>query len=141
MLADPSRFGEPVIIWAGRNNFTDPTTVKADIASMVAALTTSHYLVLSILNSDTPSEWIGGADYATIVALNADLAATYGAHYLDVRAYLVSQYNPSIPQDVIDHAHDVPPSSLRSDFLHLNDAGNQVVASFLFAHRAELGAP
>lgn len=133
MLADSTHYARPAIIWAGRNNFTSPTTVKADIAAMVAALGHTHYLVLSVINrNDTASEYSGGANYTTITALNADLAALYGSHYVDVRSYLVSLYNPLDAQDVIDHGHDCPPSSLTTDGLHLTAAGYSAVADKVY---------
>lgn len=129
MLADTAKYSYYTIIWAGRNNFTSPATVKADIAAMVAALTTTKYVVLSVLNQDAAAEWSGGADYTTITTLNSDLATTYSGHYVDVRADLVAGYNVALPQDVIDHGHDVPPTSLRSDAIHLNTAGYTLVAN------------
>lgn len=132
MLADTAKHIYPTIIWAGRNNYTSQATVEADIAAMVAALGHTRYLVLSVLNQDTALEYSGGSEYAKIAALNAALSATYGARYVDVRSYLVSLYNPLDAQDVIDHGHDVPPTSLRSDGLHLNDAGYQAVADKVF---------
>lgn len=108
---------------------------------MVAALGHTNYLVLSIPNSDSSGEWKGGASYPTLMQLNADLAATYGARFLDVRAYLVSLYNPSIPQDVIDFSHDVPPSSLRVDNTHFNAAGYQAIANYIYANRFLLNLP
>ena len=116
MLGDTAKHSWPTIIWAGRNNYSDPTTVKADIAAMVASLNSQNYIVLSVLNGSYGGYEIpGGAGYAYITQLNSDLASTYGSHFLDVRSYLVSLYNPSIPQDVTDHSNDTPPSSLRSD--------------------------
>lgn len=132
MLADVSRYSWPTIIWAGRNNYTDPTTVKADIAAMVAALGHTHYLVLSVINGEYANEYSGQADYNTIVALNVDLSALYGSHYVDVRSYLVSLYDPLDAQDVIDHGHDIPPASLRSGTIHLNDAGYAAVANKVY---------
>lgn len=129
MVAATGHFGEKTIIWAGRNNFSDPTTVKADIATMVAQLTTPNYLVLAVLNGSATSERLGGTDYATITALNNDLAAIYGANYWDVREYLVSQYDPNNSQDVIDHADDTVPSSLRIDTIHLTTAGYTLVGN------------
>jgi len=129
MLAATARLGNFTIIWAGRNNFNAPTVVKADIAAMVAALGHQRYLILSVLNQSVALEYSGAADYLTIVQLNADLAALYPDNYLDIRAYLVSQYNAGIPQDVIDFGRDVPPSSLRSDAAHLNTAGYAAVAA------------
>jgi lysophospholipase L1-like esterase len=124
--AAASKHSWSTIIWAGRNNYSDPTTVKSDIAAMVAALGHSRYIVISVLNSN--AEPSGSANYNTIMQLNADLAATYGSHFIDMRSYLVSLYNPGIPQDVTDHGNDVTPSSLRVDALHLNSSGYAYVA-------------
>lgn len=129
MLAAGDKRSWPTIIWAGRNNYTDPTSVKADIASMVASLGHSHFIVLSILNG--ASEGATTTAYAQIAALNNDLASTYGNHYLDIRSYLVSQYNPNNPEDVVDFAADVPPASLRYDFLHPNTTGYSKIAQYL----------
>ncbi|MCX6703403.1 MAG: GDSL-type esterase/lipase family protein [Candidatus Zambryskibacteria bacterium] len=130
MIADNVRRDWGTIIWVGRNNYSDPVTVKADIAAMVASLGHTRYLVLSILNGT--GELSGSAKYNTIIQLNNDLATIYGSHYVDVRSYLVSQYNSGIPQDVTDRANDVPPSSLRSDSLHLNAAGYTAVANKVY---------
>lgn len=107
---------------------------------MVASLGHANYLVLGVINrNDVANEYNTGPDYTTITALNADLAALYGAHYVDVRAYLVSLYNPLNAQDVIDHGHDCPPTSLSDDGLHLNNAGYQAVANLVYENRAQLG--
>jgi lysophospholipase L1-like esterase len=132
MLSQTSRRAAPCIIWAGRNDYATPTTVKANIASMVAALGHTHYLVLGVINGDYATEYSGGADYTTITTLNTDLAALYGTRFIDIRAHLVSLFQAGIPQDVIDHGHDVPPSSLRSDVLHMNNAGTTAVANKVF---------
>ena len=130
MLAATDKYTWPVIIWAGRNNYSSQSTVLADIASMVAALRTDNYLVLGILNNST--ETTGLSSYNSIIALNSALSSTYGSHYVDVRTYLVSQYNAGIPQDVTDHNNDVVPSSLRSDTLHLNAAGYTLLGHYLY---------
>lgn len=125
-IADTAKWGHYTLIWSGRNNSFAPTTVKADIAAMIAALPHTRYLVMSIQNGT--AEPSGNAAYVTMMALNADLAALYPGHYLDVRSQLVAAYDPAVPQDVIDHGNDVPPSSLRLDAVHLNSAGYLVVA-------------
>lgn len=117
----------PVIFWVGRNNYNDPTTVIADIATMVAALGHNRYLILGITNSN-PGEQIGNSGYDIIVALNNTLESTYKERYIDIRKFLVDAYNPSIPQDVTDHGLDLPPTSLLSDNIHLNDLGYSKVA-------------
>ena len=132
-LADSTHNGGFVLIWAGRNNYTAPTVVKADLAAMVAALPHSRYLVLSIPNGEFPNEYRGQPDYATMMQLNADIAALYPNNYIDIRAYLVSQFNPGSPQDVIDHGHDIVPSTLRIDQIHPTTAANVLIANQVYA--------
>lgn len=81
----------------------------------------------------TRSEGNGTQTHAQITQLNADLAALYPDHFIDVRALLVAGYDRSSPQDVLDHANDVPPSSLRNDDQHLNEAGYARVAESVAA--------
>ena len=132
MLAATSKYGWPTIIWAGRNNYTDPTTVKADVAAMVAALTTNNYIILGVINGEYGSEHSGQSGYSTIVQLNTDLASIYGTHFIDIRSYLVSLYDSGIAQDVTDHTNDIPPSSLRYDNIHLTAAGYAAVAEKIY---------
>jgi lysophospholipase L1-like esterase len=139
MLAATNTHVNPTIIWAGRNNYTDTNAVLSDIASMVSALAlkgnTNRFLVLSILNGDyVPYDARGGVGYQFITNINAILGQTYGSNYVDVRSYLVSQYNPAIPADVINYAQDIPPSSLRSDNIHLNNAGYAAVANYILTN-------
>ena len=134
-MAEPARWGDFTIIWSGRNNVytgtgTGPAYVLADIATMVSQLTSSNYLVLSVLNGDYGGwDSVGGGGYADITSLNASLAATYGTHYIDIRSILVASYNPLLTLDVSDHTRDIVPSSLRSDAIHLNTAGYAIVAN------------
>ncbi|WP_196259686.1 SGNH/GDSL hydrolase family protein [Pelagibacterium limicola] len=112
------------LIWAGRNNSGNPAAVKADIAAMIAHLGHGRYLVGAILNGGT--EITGTSAHAAITALNAELAALYGARFVDLRAALIAAGDPTA--DAADIANDVMPASLRSDHIHLNDAGYGVVA-------------
>lgn len=140
MLADTARYTNTVIIWAGRNNFDQSAIVQADIAAMVAALPHDNYLVLGILNSDTAYEYRNAAGWVLITDLNTALQTTYGLHYVPLREYLVSLYDPYVAADVVNHTNDVPPQSLRlaNDSLHLNAAGNLAVAYRVLAAFAQL---
>lgn len=134
------KYGDIAIIWAGRNNFRQTSIVESDIASMVATLKVpKRYLILSILNSNTPEEWKEQPDYRSIMKLNADLAETYRDHYLDIRTFLVSQYDPNSAADLADHEHDVPPTSLRYDAVHLNAEGYTEVAEEVCTKLQSLG--
>jgi lysophospholipase L1-like esterase len=138
MLADPQKHTWPTIIWAGRNDLNYPEQVKASIAAMVAALPHSNYLILPVFNGLYEDNQYNPTMYGYVTDLNKELAAIYGNHFLDVRSYIVSQYDPSSPQDVLDHNADVPPSSLRQDFLHLNAKGTTLAANYVYAHFNQL---
>ena len=128
------------VIWAGRNNYTAPATVKADIAAMAAALGHPRWLVLSIVNGDYANEYSGQSGWTTMTTLNADLAATYGARFVDVRTPLVAAGAPAgIAPDPTNYARDVPPAGIRLDNLHLLDAGYAIVAATVAARIMALG--
>ena len=82
---------------------------------MVASLPSpKNYVVMGVINADYYGvEYKDDPGYNAIVSLNASLAAAYPDHYFDIRSYLVSHYDPTNSQDVIDFGHDVPPSSMR----------------------------
>jgi lysophospholipase L1-like esterase len=133
MLKDTALYKYPTIIWAGRNNYWQGETVKKDIAAMIAKLNHTNYLVLGIINAESTGEYKGTPNYQAITALNDQLAQIYGDHYIDIRAFLVSQYNANYAADVKDHEKDVVPISLRADSLHLNFKGYQLVAKKIYS--------
>ena len=118
------------VFWYGGNNQTDTETIKADLARSIASLAPGNerFLVLGVVNQAAPAERRGGADYATIVRLNSELAAQYGDRFFDIREFLVGLADPANPADVVDRQDDVPPTSLRVDGVHLNSAGSTAVA-------------
>jgi lysophospholipase L1-like esterase len=132
MVSNTSLYKYPVIIWVGRNNFRYPEQVKADIALMISKLGHQHYLVLSILNKNTPDELKGGKAYAILADLNHYLKETYGEHFIDVRAYLVDSYDAGSDNDIMNYDEDVAPASLRIDDLHLNAKGYDLVAQKVY---------
>jgi lysophospholipase L1-like esterase len=116
--------------WMGHNNNTEPEQIKADILASVALLApgNTHFIVLGLNNKALPTEAPGSAEYNVIVTLNQQLAQMFPNNFIDIRSYLVSQYDPNSPQDVQDHANDFIPSSLRFDEIHLNNNGSILVA-------------
>ena len=136
MTADAQKRNWPCIIWSGRNDSNNQPQVLSSIASMVASLGHSNYLIVPIFNGQ--NEGTGSYAYSQIGPLNSALAKTYGNHYLDVRSYMVSKYDSTKAQDVIDHAANTTPASLRSDFLHPNITGSNMIASYIYAHLDKL---
>jgi lysophospholipase L1-like esterase len=131
-LADTEHTPWINVLCYGRNNISPRATVLADIAASVAHLApNTRFLVLSIWNNTF--EPLGTAGYSRVIALSNELALAYPDNFLDVRAFLVSQFDPNNAQDLIDHANDVPPSSLRSDALHLNLRGEMLLAQHVKA--------
>ena len=130
MVADTGRHNWISVFWFGHNNTSSPAQVKADIAACISAMSpgNSRFIVMSLLNEALPTQLKGTAEYQNRIQINNDLAALYPQNYLDIRSYLVSLYNPALPQDVTDHNNDVMPSSLRHDSGHLNNDGSVAVA-------------
>ena len=126
------------IIWVGRNNYSNPTAVLADIASIVAALGHENYRVLTVLNGEFGSgEYLGGSGYIQIESINSGIKSVYGTKSIDVRAALINAYDSGSAQDVIDYGRKIVPASLRVDQIHLNSAGYAIVASTVAASMGE----
>ena len=146
-LAHPELFGEKVVIWAGKNNFLDPSApdnafdpvIDSDLASMVSRLTTPAYLVLGLISSQ--DEPLGSLHHNAFTIINTHLAATYAGHFIDIEHVLVRAYDPLSPADVLDFNADVTPTSLRSDNAHLNTAGYGVVARTVADYFASVPEP
>lgn len=106
------------------------TAVPPAIASMVAAfLPNTKYFIFNIPNGEAVNQYSGGSVYNAFVATNSATLSTYGnglvlgGHVVQLRELWVAAYNPAIPQDVIDHGHDISPSSQREDAIHFNALG------------------
>lgn len=144
LAADASYKAGTLVIWSGRNNYSDAAQVKADIAAMVAAHEANggggRYLVLSIINGNYANEYINQSGWTQAVNLNAELAGLYGARFVDVRGPLVQAGSPSgITPNPTDYARDIPPSEIRADNIHLLNNGYGIVASAVYAKLAEFG--
>lgn len=126
-----------VWIWAGRNNFGDAETVKADIAAMISHLGHARFLVAGVINGNYSGEFYGTPGYAGLLQLNTDLADRYGAQFVDVRKTLIAAADPTA--DAIWIERDTVPASLRTDNIHLNAAGNAIVAKAMYEATIERG--
>lgn len=128
--ADSAAHAWPTVIWAGTNNLNDSAAILADVAAMVAALVPgTDYLILTPLNGENGSSYyVGGSVYASMQTAIAGLFAAYPGHVYDLRKFLIAQANVRVAQDVIDVSHDIVPSSLRVDTVHLTAAGYALAA-------------
>ena len=128
--ADSGGAGGVVVFWMGTNNSYFPGVILADIAESIASLRgNNRYLILPVMNR--PTEYLGRAEHDLVLSTNDSLRSRYADHFVDVRQLLVDRFDASSPQDVADHAADVPPTSFRSDDVHLNAKGYGLVAHAL----------
>jgi lysophospholipase L1-like esterase len=120
---------ESVVIWAGRNDSYLPDQVIANVAAMVASLNPgSKYLVLGVTTADMPNEFVGEPDHNSILKINAALKAAYGERFVPINDLLLAKANHRFEEDRLAVSRGTLPRSLRSDKLHLNDAGALEVA-------------
>ena len=141
MLSDTLHNNDFAVIWVGRNNYYQNDTVVADVAAMVGHLTSTDYLILGVTNGSYGGYEVRGGDgWKFITELNTRLGSIYGPRFIDVRADLVAQYDPSSPQDALDFGTDTVPTSLRYDQGHLNTRGYGVVAQSVYAQYTALAA-
>lgn len=122
---------EIAVIWAGRNNYQSPNQVLSDVRAMVNFLKplNKRFVVMSPPNGDYAAEYVGGADYHYFTEIRDGLRNEFPNNFLDIWQILVESYDPGVPQDVIDYSRGITPSSLRSDALHFNTAGNLIIAA------------
>jgi hypothetical protein len=119
---------------AGRNKST--ATLKRDYQAFVAGMAgeNNRYLVLPVYN--VSSEPAGSTGYNILAATWADMEATLGPHYYDMRGWLIRNglkeagITPTAA-DTAAIAEDRIPPSLMFDSTHLTALGRQVEAARL----------
>lgn len=116
------------VLWTGHNDFDDPATVLANIARLVGGLGHTRFIVMTMAFEDLPGQRTGGADRALKEQANAAIAAAYPGQVIDAPALLASWGNPRNPQDVVDLANGLTPSSLRTDTIHLSPLASDLLA-------------
>jgi lysophospholipase L1-like esterase len=127
--ADTSHRDWLSIFWYGQNDWYK-NQVQANLDASIATLKPgTNFIVVSILNWSTD---LPGSDmYNSVLQANLAMQQKYPNNYVDLRSLLVSRYNASLSQDVIDHNNDETPSSLRFDTIHPNEAGCGIIAGAL----------
>ncbi len=110
--------GGVAAIWCGRNN--PGSDALRDIDALTRRLTeadpSARFLVLGIVNSELEPR--GTAAHAEIDALNGYLQRSYGERFVELRSLLIAEGDET----------DIPHASFRLDIIHLNEAGDRVVA-------------
>lgn len=123
MLLDTTYKADTHLLWAGRNNINS-FAIKFDMNAMVQALPHSRYLIGEI----TPSAADDSPTKDLIVSINNELAAIYGSRFVRFMSALQAA-NDGSANDLADVAAGLIPRSLRTDDLHLNTAGQTIIAN------------
>jgi lysophospholipase L1-like esterase len=133
-----------VTLWSGRNN--SGTDVEGDTDKMVAHLTpyVKRFLIISTTTSTIEVE--GTSGYTRIKAINDYLRAKYGDLFLDVRQHLTDNglalagITPT-QADLDAMAGDTIPPSLMNpnDSVHFNDAGQTLIANYIYDRMVSKG--
>ncbi len=135
LAAIPAFSNNPTIFEMGTDDTGDGYATNVtipNIAACVARLSPSApYWVLTIDNATNEYPGAAGLGWTNYIAktnLDAAILATYGAHAIDIRHWLVTHGNLSSPGDVWAASNDVPALSLINPDpalygLHPNDAG------------------
>ena len=130
------------IVMIGQNDIGNSirnANILSNLSAIVQNLKASNkkYLIMPVFGANAGS--YGSSGYNSLITLNNTIRDTYPKNYINTRSRLITNYNASLSQDVIDYNNDIIPSSLRYDAVHLNDAGYSIVGSVLFNKLTTLG--
>lgn len=141
----PELWHHTTLIWTGHNNFSDAANgyaqdgidVKASIASIIASLPHSRYLVLSVIIGP---DLVGIAGLPALTMrkqVNSDLAALYGSRFLD-NSITFSTYDPS-DSSAIANGWMTATLGQEASVHHLNATGTALLAGLIAKRLNNLG--
>lgn len=126
------------IFWIGRNNSARPHETYAELHAAIDHIKSlnARFLIVSVTNG--AGESAGSPYYFGVINLNSLLRLEFPNEFVDIRSLLIRSAS-SDAGDQADRAADIPPRSLRSDSVHFNDAGQQIIADALAAELTKRG--
>jgi lysophospholipase L1-like esterase len=136
------------ILWYGRNNITKGTAQEEILTSLDNSIAfiedPKRYLVVGMLQARPENK--GTDRYNQVIGINEQLASRYGSHYVHMTPPTAEEmaaigYTPT-EQDLADIENMNFPSGMRpadrSDEIHINDKGYQIVANRVVAKLKDL---
>lgn len=126
------------VIWAGNNDFEAlyRPEVDGNVQRMVDYLKPQdkRFIIIGMAIADYPERRKGSVYYNDIMALHKKWRERWPDNFIDITPILQRRYDPNNPTDVQNLIDGCTPSSLRVDEIHLNDAGQRIVAEAINAH-------
>lgn len=119
-------------LWLGRNNVPNVSGLPDLLDSCIAQIDRPRrFFIIGVSNGLT--EITGTTNYNAIMAVNNILRASYPKNYIESTPPTVGEmaamgYTPS-SQDNIDIANNTIPTGMRSDAIHFNTSGYQLIAN------------
>lgn len=124
-----------VIFWAGNNDYQPEFRPQIDgnVTRMVDFLKTQEkrFFVIGMAIADYSDRHKGTPYYSDITALHQKWRERWPDNFIDITPVLQRHYDPDNLTDVQNLKNGCTPSTLRVDPIHLNDAGNRIVAKHI----------
>lgn len=135
-----------LVIWAGTNNKpyinNTPTSEKNEVFNVIKRIknminfsNATKYIVVGMTSKSYMSQ---------IVDINKLMSNEFGSNFLDLRTNILTdglQLAGLTPtsQDATDISNGEIPVSLRSDEVHFNDKGYELIGNYVYEHGKTLG--
>ena len=131
------------VIWAGNNDYTSEfrPQVDANVTRMVEFLKPQdkRFIVIGMGIASYSDRLKGTQYYTDTMALHKKWRERWPNNFIDITPILQRHYDPNNPTDVQNLLDGCTPSSLRKDEIHLNSAGNQIVANTIYNFMLQRG--
>lgn len=131
------------IFWSGNNDTQSiyRPEVDGNVTRMVEFLKPQdkRFIVIGMAIASDADRLKGTPYYTDTMALHKKWRERWPNNFIDITAVLQRHYDPNNPTDVQNLIDGCIPSSLRSDTIHLNEAGKQIVANHIYNFMLQRG--
>lgn len=133
------------IFWVGNNDYESAyrPEVDSNALRMVEYLKPQdkRFIIIGMAIADYPERHKGTPYYTDTMALHKKWRERWPDNFIDITPILQRHYDPNNPTDVQNLIDGCTPSSLRDpgDKIHLNSAGQLIVAETIFSHLTQRG--
>ena len=131
------------VIWSGTNDGYNMFNHEGGVEHVVKEIkllvdTAEKYIVVGCHDCNS------SFSYDQLLAFNTKLKDTFGNHYVDIYDFIIKyglayEGLTATQQDKTDIANNIVPTSLRSDAIHFNSYGYDIVANLIYERLCALG--
>lgn len=131
------------VIWSGTNDGYNMFNYEGGVEHVVKEIkllvdTAEKYIVVGCHDCNS------SFSYDQLLAFNTKLKDTFGNHYVDIYDFIIKyglayEGLTATQQDKTDIANNIVPTSLRSDAIHFNSYGYDIIANLIYDRLCALG--